>query len=329
MVTIIIPFGQKECIIPDNNKKEMKEQNYTLSTYNSHQQDDLVTKTIYMTYKKNIPRRVKERWLQHNPDYKIDFSLDANCFHFLQNNFNHNVSNLFHSIQKGMYKADLWRLCKLYKNGGVYADIDLVPHLNIDQLNKNITFYSCLSIAPNSIFQAFIVNFSKPNDPLLLALILSFLLNKPYRYKDGPTFDMYKCIKYMLNVNKILPETKYEIDTVKLKICIGPSKSNIKRIHLLYFPPSIKYFIKLHQNSYKDNFDFKIENDYLIIKRIDNNTGWDHNHFIDICFPSRSSFFFFPENRGPNKNWVTSFVTHGGKKILDSRDMDYYKNKGW
>jgi hypothetical protein len=289
-----------------------------------------MNKTIYMTYFKNIPEKVKNRWIKYNNDYKIDFSLDKECVNFLETNFNNNISDLFKYINKGMYKADLWRLCKLYKNAGVYADVDLVPYLNIDFLDKNITFYSCLSISSNSIFQAFIINFSKPNDPLLLVFLLSFLINKPYKYSgNAPTYDMYKCIKYMLNVETILPETKYEIEFVKLKICIGESINNIKKINLLYFPENIDYTIKLHKNMYDDVFSFNIENNYLIVKRIDQNLGWEHNHCIDICFPSKSSFFFFKEKIGPNNNWITSYVTYKNTKIIDSRDIDYYNNKGW
>ena len=155
-----------------------------------------MNKTIYMTYNKNIPDKVKNRWLNYNDDYKIDFSLDKDCCNFLESNFNNYVSNLFDKINIGMYKADLWRLCKLYTNSGVYADVDLVPYLNIDKLDKNITFYSCMSKDNYSIFQALMINFSKPNNPLLLVFLLSFLINKPYTYCNGPTYDMYNCIKY-------------------------------------------------------------------------------------------------------------------------------------
>ena len=122
----------------------------------------MLNKTIYMTYKKNVPDKVFNRWKELNPTYNIDFSLDKECINFLKENFNSYIVNLFKSIDKGMYKADLWRLCKLYINGGVYADIDLVPYIDIDTLDKHITFYSCMSTNPNSIFQAFMINFSKP-----------------------------------------------------------------------------------------------------------------------------------------------------------------------
>lgn len=288
-----------------------------------------MNKTIYMTYKKNIPEKVKNRWIKYNNDYKIDFSTDKDCLEFLETNFNNNVSNLFSKINRGMYKADLWRLCKLYINSGVYADVDLVPYLCIDKLDKNITFYSCINTGNDSIFQAFMINFSKPKNPLLLVFLLSFLINNPYTYGNGPCYDMYNCIKYMLNVETILPEKRYEIDSVKLKICIGSSKSNVKIINLYYFPNDIQYSINLHNNSYKDSFHFEINKNYLIVKRLDENNGWGYNHFIDICFPAKTSFLFFKENIGPNNNWVTSYVTHNNNKILDSRDMDYYRNGGW
>ena len=84
------------------------------------------------------------------------------------------VYELFKIIPRGMHKADLWRICKLYKNAGIYADVDLVPYININELDKNITFYSCIASTGDHIFQAFISHFSKPNHPLLLVLIISF-----------------------------------------------------------------------------------------------------------------------------------------------------------
>ncbi len=364
---------------------------------------------------------------------------------------------MFNNINQGIFKADLWRLCILYKNSGVYADVDLVPHLNINTLDKNISFYSCIAVDFKSIFQAFMINFSKPNNPLLLIFLISYCINKPYTYENGPTYDMYNCIKYMLNTEIIYPEKKYEIDSLKLKINIGSSNNNIKIINLYYFPDNINYTINLHHNEYddkfkfkiqnndliiqrtdklmgwgqdlnaylsihignsetntkvikldqiyppdtelkfihdfkdtfdykfsndeliitrtdepcgwgqdlnaylcihigssetynkvikldkiyppktelkffhdfKDTFDYKFSNDELIITRTDEPGGWGHSHSIDLCFPYKSSFYFFPEKGGPDGNWVTSYVTNNGKKILDSRDLEYFRNKGW
>jgi len=84
---------------------------------------------IYMTYKKEVPPKVFNRWTALNPEYSIDFSLDQDCYDFLKDEYNVEVANLFQTIPKGMHKADLWRIFKLYKYGGVYADVDLVPYI--------------------------------------------------------------------------------------------------------------------------------------------------------------------------------------------------------
>ena len=294
-----------------------------------------MNKTIFMTYKQDIPNKVKERWLEFNSNYNIDLSLDCDCERFLLDNFNNNIYNLFKSIDKGMYKADLWRYCKLYKNTGVYADVDLVPYLNIDTLDKDISFYTCLSECKEHCFQALMINNGKPNDPLLLVILLSYLINKPYLNIDGvePCRDMLKCIKYILNLEDLEYEKKYITESLKLKICIGSCTRKNKQINLYYFPHDIDYTINLHKNEYPDTFSFKIIDNYLFVERMDRNSGWGHNHYIDICFNSNASFFFFKENYNNNftgdERWIKSYVTLNNKKILDSRDLEYHKNKGW
>ena len=293
----------------------------------------MVNKTIFMTYKKKIPDIVFNRWKQLNPDYNIVLSLDNDCINFLKHNFNDYVVNLFKVIRVGMYKADLWRLCKLYVHGGVYADVDLVPYINIDNLDKEVTFYSCIADSNDSIFQAFMVNFSKPKNPLILHFIISYLLNNPYQYPNGPTYDMYNCIKYNLNVENIKHDTKYNINEVKINIFVGPSKLHTKIINLFYFPTDILYTIKLvmKNNPYPDRFSCKIESNYLYITRIDDtpDIGWEHPHSVDICIKSKESIYLFKEKLLEKNVLNSAIVTHNNHKILDSRDPDYSKNKGW
>lgn len=287
-----------------------------------------INKTIYMTYKKPVPDFVYNRWKTRNPSYNIEMSLDAECILFLERYINRFVASLFNYIPKGMYKADLWRLCKLYINGGVYADVDLVPHLKIDNLSKDITFYSCLTPRTKSIFQAFMINFSKPKNNLILIFLLSFLINKPFEKINGPTFDMYDCIKYNLDGVDPEPFVRYDLEEVKIKIDVGSSDKNIKKINLYYFPPYIKYRIQLKENTTGNNFTYRIYNNVLFVKRVDENSGWDYDHSLDICIQSRESIFLFKED-WEGEDWVHASVTLGSKKILDSRDINYHRNRGW
>jgi hypothetical protein len=283
-----------------------------------------INKTIYMTYKKQVPEKVKSRWINLNPEYKIELSLDNDCINFLRNNFNNDVAELFKRIPRGMHKADLWRLCKLYINGGVYADVDLVPYLNLNQLNQNVTFYTVLSMVPKSCFQAFMYCV-KPKSPLILHFLCSFLLNRPWNNNIlGPTIDMYNCIRYNLKFDPS-PNDVYGLNLVKIRINIGPSTANIKRINLMYFPTDITYKIVIIKTNYPDNFEFNVSNNILIIKRIDSNKGWDHNHACDICIECKETMSFLYEQKEGN-DYVCKY---NNKKLLDSRDLEYNKNSGW
>ena len=279
-----------------------------------------IPKTIYFTYKKKVPPYVFNRWKKLNPSYTIDFSLDTDCIDFLNTHFTEDIANLFKMIPKGMYKADLWRICKLYIHGGVYADIDLVPYLSIDEIIKdNYTFYSCLDSGKSGIFQAFII--TPPKNPLFLQFIYSFINNKPWTYENGPTHDMYTCIKSNLIKNsKIKSDTLYNFDTVKIPIDIGSSETNIKEINLYNFSQDYEYTFM----SNNTNFTFEIRDNKLIIMRniLDSTCGWSENISVDICINSNQLIYLFEEHLFRTKN----IVSFRGKKILDSRDENYDRN---
>lgn len=282
--------------------------------------------SIYMTYYKNVPDKVASRWKKLNPGYDVELSLDEDCICFLETHFNKQVADMFRTIKEGIYKSDLWRLCKLYVCGGVYTDVDIVPYLTLDKLDKHITFYSCLAVDKRSIFQAFMINFSKPRNKLLLVFILSFLLNRPYTYSNGPTYDMYNCLTYMTGTDAILSNKTYSITNPKLEVTIGTSDSPIKKINLIYFPDDVNYYVVLHDNPYQDVFRFDIKDNELIIERKDIASGWGHSHKVDICFISKEKVFLFEEIKDHTTN--TFHVFDNKLKIMDSRDLDYVKNGG-
>lgn len=290
--------------------------------------------TIYMTYKKEVPQYVLDRWLNINPNYKIDLSLDDDCIKFLRDNFNDNIANLFINIKKGMYKADLWRLCKLYKhnnNIGIYADVDLVPHLSIDKMIPyDNTLYSCLSLVDFSIFQAFIINKLKHNHAIFMIFMISFYVNKIYERFNGGTYDMYRCLSYIFNVRYFIIGKLYSADKIKIKIKIGTSMNNIKHIDLGYFDDyKGDYEIVLHKKRDNDDFKLKIENHILIVEKVNKNiNGWKNNYYCDIIFNEPFNLFLYGEYGFPLG--CNQYVLYGKDKILDSRDKKYFSNhKSW
>ena len=301
--------------------------------YDMIKDNDSINKTIYMTYKKEVPEFVFTRWLDLNPNFKIDFNLDNDCINFLEKEFGNSLSFLFKYIKEGMYKADLWRLCKLYIHTGVYSDVDLVPYIDIDSLDNEVTFYSCMAVNEKSIFQAFMINNSTEKSPLFAACIISMIANRAWYQAAGPTYDMYDLLKYN-TVEKIVAGTKYYLHTIKVPITIGNSLNNIKKIELFWLPDDIEYDIKIVPHNFKDNLEISIDGSTITVKRIDKDQGWGHHHKLEIIMKCNECFYLFQEEQlrwsgKPKQRMASCIVSDKNKKILDSRDPIYTKNDGW
>lgn len=279
--------------------------------------------TVYMTYHSQLPPVVIKRWKELNPEYTVDFSTDADCITFLEKGFNKNIAGLFNYITRGMYKADLWRLCKLYIHGGVYADIDLIPFHSVRDMVSSSTattvttvavpsasFYSCLSMGNPTVFQAFMYH-SRARNPLILGCLISFFVNKPYTNIDnGPTADMYHFLLYNVRAEAaaaaaatdipgaIRPYTHYTLRKIRIPIYISSHDDDI--IPLGYFPDDVKYTISISpttRNKWvlanQDKYKMMIEHHCLIVERAGDvavaasaaadNNQDDCGFIVDIC----------------------------------------------
>lgn len=75
-----------------------------------------------------------------NPDYTFNIFDDNDCRGFIDNYFDLSILKAYDDIIPAAFKADLWRYCYLYINGGVYLDIKTVcaKPLNSILHNKEI-----------------------------------------------------------------------------------------------------------------------------------------------------------------------------------------------
>ena len=85
---------------------------------------------IYQTWHTlDLPPYMKltvEKLKMDNPEFKHYLYDDTMCREFIKNNFDSNVLEAFDTLKPGAFKADLWRCCILYINGGIYLDIKFV-----------------------------------------------------------------------------------------------------------------------------------------------------------------------------------------------------------
>jgi mannosyltransferase OCH1-like enzyme len=207
------------------------------SSYNS-----VIPLNLYLTWgTKELPPKMQEnvdRMRIVNPEFNIQLFDDDDCREFIKNNFQEDIVVAYDTLIPGAYKADLWRLCILYCNGGIYADIKLncinnfkfialteKEHLVLDRpgywIEGRVGFYNALIVA-------------KPKNKLLLQCINKIsenVKNKYYGfnllYPTGPGLlgEEY-CKEYESIIDK--EEEKYKIDLIDLiDLCLTISKNKI------------------------------------------------------------------------------------------------------
>lgn len=126
-------------------------------------------------------------WKDLNPEYDVKLYTDLTCKEFLLTHLNDEYVQIFDFLEDGPIKADFWRLCVLYINGGIYVDADIKPVLpikafllsNIDLAISN-TYETVYTVNPNFIAT------SKEN-PIIRACLDWYLA----KYRDGEPYDYW------------------------------------------------------------------------------------------------------------------------------------------
>ena len=218
--------------------KTIKSNNFEIKdSYNS-----VIPLNIYLTWgTKKLPEKMQEnvdRMKKVNPEFNIQLYDDNDCRDFIQNNFPEDILTAFDTLKPGAYKADLWRLCILYINGGIYADIKLncinnfkfialteKEHFPIDMPGNwkkgEIRLYNALLVA-------------KPKNILFLRCINKIsenVKNKDYGFSDlyptGPGLLGEEYVK-MLRENELTMNIQLELN--KLDLCYNMSLTKEKII---------------------------------------------------------------------------------------------------
>ena len=101
----------------------------------------MIPKIVYQTwYDKNIPYVAKnniKKMKKLNPDYKFMLYDDSDILEFITENYDDRTLSAYKKLTIGASKADLFRYLILYKNGGIYLDLDSVILKNLDELIKD------------------------------------------------------------------------------------------------------------------------------------------------------------------------------------------------
>ena len=139
-----------------------------------------IPKVIYQTWKtKNLHEnciKVRNKIQSLNPTYEMILYDDADMDSFIQTNFNKDVYDCYSQLNVGAAKADFWRYCVLYKNGGVYLDIDSVILQPLDNLIQETDQCIITREGNKGAFNNWIMIF-EPKHPILLQAIHNCCFN--------------------------------------------------------------------------------------------------------------------------------------------------------
>jgi hypothetical protein len=205
----------------------------------------VVPLNLYLTWgTKQLPPKMQEnvnRMRKVNPEFNVYLYDDNDCREFIKNNFPKDILTAYNTLKPGAYKADLWRLCVLYINGGIYADIKFncinnfkfialteSEHLVLDRpgwwKEGEIGLYNAIIVA-------------KPKNEFLLRCINKIsknVKNKYYGFMDlyptGPGLLGEQYIK-MLREN----ESTMEAELDKLDLCMDNEKIIFNNVAILEF----------------------------------------------------------------------------------------------
>ena len=141
--------------------------------------NSIIPLNIYQTWhtKKLPPKMFESVNLIKNLNPRFNYQLfdDDDCREFIKNNFEERVLHAFDSLIPGAYKADLWRYCILYKNGGIYLDIKYRPLNNFRFITMTEKEHWVLDADKNGIYNALMV--CRPENEILLKAINKIVEN--------------------------------------------------------------------------------------------------------------------------------------------------------
>jgi mannosyltransferase OCH1-like enzyme len=279
-------------------------------------------------------------FIELNPEYEYKIFDDNDIRLFIKNNFDENTLNAFDLIVSGAFKADFFRYCYLYINGGCYFDCKQILRKPLRYIiNKNSTLILCKDI-DIGYFNAVMI--SVKNDSRILESI-EMIKNKVYNFNNfynihdnnfgnartilsftGPVL-LYQILNGKINDDNILLQHKNKNFIHEYqKLCIDykdelfitknyKSFNNYGKKHysvewraleILYKDFFIigDYKFYIYPFKFNDKYNIHIyNNNSILVERIDSNEGWGNNLKIKMIDEIENKIFFLEIGSSRNK----------------------------
>jgi mannosyltransferase OCH1-like enzyme len=194
-------------------------------------------KVIYFCNKTIAEKDIESsnKWKKLNPEYEIKLYDDEMIKSFLLEEYSELYVNIFDYLHDGPIKADFWRICILYKYGGVYSDIDNLPFVSLSEfIESDIDFVTCSSFWHYNFNPIFIIS-NKNN--VILKKCIEWYIDK-YNNKDQYEYWCWSIMCTFTEIIKLENYNKeygiYKFNNMKIQIikeCSGNTKYDSYNIY--------------------------------------------------------------------------------------------------
>lgn len=147
-----------------------------------------IPKIIHQSYTENIKPRLRNAtltWQLMNNNYKYMYWTDEDSDKFIFENCDNNTIDAYSRLYARAYKSDIFRLCILYKFGGIWTDISSECYFPLDKLitteNLVIVKDNPSQVTNGNIYQAFIA--VEPNSTII-KYILDFTVDRVLKFDE-------------------------------------------------------------------------------------------------------------------------------------------------
>lgn len=189
------------------------------------EQTGQIPKIIFQTHKKIelIPDYYIENLKTLNKDWEYRFFDNQDAKTFLREEFGKEFDDKFDYFKSGPHKADLWRVCVLYKYGGCYLDADIELYKSFDYIINEIkedfiVAETLIGFNKKRIFNALMI--CKPGDELIGECIKKIMLVENKYLEHDYHYIIYlmnnileKKMKHNKLLEKYIPSSKINLKT--------------------------------------------------------------------------------------------------------------------
>jgi mannosyltransferase OCH1-like enzyme len=307
-----------------NNKKNQNNM-FNVNILKKNENFGAIPLNLFQTWNTlNLPPKMKENvelLKKQNPEFTYYLYDDNMCREFIKRNFDKSVLYTFDKLKPGAYKADLFRYCILYINGGIYLDIKFicVPNFKLIYLTNTEYFVRDHNISngTNGVYQALLICY--PYNNILLKCINEIVENVKNNYWNYNNND----ISNSLAITGPLLMSKYfyqsEINNFVLSFDILRNHINYKNFHILEIYKEYRQEQGLSNNNYYSKL--YMERDIYNYINLENVNTYDFSRTITKNINGKDIVFY---SGSPS---ILEHPTKENTYIVNIRWINYKINK--